>query len=185
MNVKSVLLAAAMLVCMLSAQGKDGDSGSGSGSSGSGSSGSSGSESTRDGGGTWSSNSSRSSDPVLVSVWSAIDKKDWARAQALLGAALANNSGDPTYHSLYADVIRNGPRPYDMDLVLWHYAQALRIDSGLGGAHRHIGQAYLGVRDLPKAKEHLAALGRICFFGCKELTELRRTVELFEVGQKQ
>jgi len=60
-----------------------------------------------------------------------------------------------------------GPNP-DMDEVFKHYAEALRIDPKHKGAHEYMGEAYLQMNDLARAKEHLAALDKICFFACEE-----------------
>jgi hypothetical protein len=38
--------------------------------------------------------------------------------------------------------------------------------------------------DLPKAKEHLAALDRICFFGCEEYSDLKKAIAEFEKRRK-
>src|SRR5262245_3531034 len=42
------------------------------------------------------------------------------------------------------------------------------------------GRAYLMVGDLPKAKEHLAALDTLCFFSCAEYRDLKRAIERYE-----
>ena len=34
--------------------------------------------------------------------------------------------------------------------------------------------------DLPKAKEHLAQLDKLCFFSCEELRDLKKAVQEFE-----
>ena len=38
--------------------------------------------------------------------------------------------------------------------------------------------------DLAKAKEHLAQLDRICFFGCAELTDLKKAIAEYEKQRK-
>jgi len=48
------------------------------------------------------------------------------------------------------------------------------------GAHEYIGEAYLMVGDLGKAKQHLAVLDRLCFFGCEEYDDLKRQVAAYE-----
>jgi len=60
------------------------------------------------------------------------------------------------------------------------YEKALAIDPKHLGAHEYIGEAYLMLRDLPKAKEHLATLDKLCFFSCEEYRDLKKAVERFE-----
>jgi len=55
-----------------------------------------------------------------------------------------------------------------MSLVFKHYNEALRIDPEHRGAHEYLGEAYLMVGNLAKAKEHLAVLDKLCFFPCDE-----------------
>ena len=114
-------------------------------------------------------------DPVLERVSIATEKKDWPTAQAALRDALARDPRNPEYHNLYAYSLRKGASP-DMDLVFKHYNQALALDPKHRGAHEYIGEAYLMVGNLPKAKEHLGVLDKLCFFGCSEFTELKNAI---------
>jgi hypothetical protein len=122
-------------------------------------------------------------DPVIEQVVAANGRQDWARSQALLCEALARDPGNADYHNLYAYAIRKGPSPA-MDLVFKHYHEALRIDPKHRGAHEYIGEAYLLVGNLGKAKEHLDALDRICFFGCEEYKDLKKAVAEHEAKAK-
>ena len=123
-------------------------------------------------------------DPVLTAARAAIADQDWARAQAGLKDALAANPGNADYHNLYAYSMRKGPNP-DMDLVFKHYQEALRIDPKHRGAHEYIGEAYLQVNNLPKAREHLSALDRLCLFPCEEYTDLKKDIAEYEAQHKQ
>jgi tetratricopeptide (TPR) repeat protein len=123
------------------------------------------------------------SDPVLDGASDAAARKDWTRAQAILSEALAKNPGNADYHNLYAYSIRKSVNP-DMNLVFKHYNEALRLDSKHRGAHEYIGEAYLMVGNLPKAKEHLSALDKLCFFPCQEHTQLKRAVSEYEAKRK-
>ena len=98
----------------------------------------------------------------------------------MLKVALQSSPNNADLHNLYAYSIRKGPNP-DMDLVFKHYGEALRIDPKHRGAHEYIGEAYLMVNNLPKAKEHLTALDRLCFFGCEEYTDLKLAIAAHEV----
>jgi tetratricopeptide (TPR) repeat protein len=60
------------------------------------------------------------------------------------------------------------------------YEKALALDPKHKGAHEYIGEAYLVLGNLPKAKEHLAKLNSICFFSCEEYRDLKKAVEQYE-----
>jgi hypothetical protein len=136
------------------------------------------------GGGGPTGDESATADPVIASAKAAIAKKDWAGAQAGLKQALATTPGNADYHNLYAYSIRKGPNP-DMAAVFQHYDEALRINPKHVGAHEYSGEAYLMVNDLPKAKEHLAALDRLCRLGCEEYTDLKKAVAQYEASHKR
>ena len=122
-------------------------------------------------------------DPVLEQVANATARKDWPQAQAILRDAIAGNPGNADYHNLYAYSIRKGANP-DMSLVFKHYNEALRLDPRHRGAHEYIGEAYLLVGNVPKAKEHLSALDKLCFFPCQEFSDLKRAVSDYEAKGK-
>jgi tetratricopeptide (TPR) repeat protein len=123
------------------------------------------------------------SDPVMDGVSEATARKDWPRAQAILREALAANAANADYHNLYAYAIRKGANP-DMSLVFKHYNEALRLDPKHRGAHEYIGEAYLMVGNVPKAKEHLTALDKLCFFPCQEHSDLKRAISDYEAKRK-
>ena len=118
-------------------------------------------------------------DPVLEKVSAAVQRNEWAAAQAMLRNALAADPRNPDYHNMYAYAIRKGDKP-NLDLVFKHYNEALRIDPKHRGAHEYIGEAYLMIGNPAKAKEHLAALDKLCFFGCEEYTKLKKALADFE-----
>jgi Tfp pilus assembly protein PilF len=118
-------------------------------------------------------------DPTLEQARAAIQKKDWPAAQSILRDAVARDSSKADYHNLYAYSIRKGANP-DMSLVFKEYNQALSIDPKHKGAHEYLGEAYLMVGNVEKAKEHLAQLDKICFFPCPEFSELKTAITEFE-----
>jgi len=126
----------------------------------------------------WSSGS-KAEDPAVKTAKGAIAAGDYASAQLALKVALATDPSNADLHNLYAYSIRKGANP-DMALVFKHYQEALRIDPKHRGAQEYIGEAYLMVGNLPKAKEHLAALDKICFFGCEEYDMLKKAVAAYE-----
>jgi tetratricopeptide (TPR) repeat protein len=125
-----------------------------------------------------------SADPVLQQVGEATSRKDWAAANAILRDALAKAPENADYHNLFAYTMRKGANP-NMDLVFKHYNEALRINPKHRAAHEYVGEAYLMVGDLGKAKEHLGQLDKLCFFPCEEFTDLKKAVADYEVKHKQ
>ena len=97
----------------------------------------------------------------------------------MLRPALAKTPGNADYHNLYAYSLRKGPSP-DMDTVFKHYNEALRLEPRHRGAHEYIGEAYLMVGNVHKAREHLTQLDRLCFFGCEEYSALKKAVQEHE-----
>jgi tetratricopeptide (TPR) repeat protein len=122
-------------------------------------------------------------DPVLQAANAAIAKDDWVAAQITLKQALASNDQNADYHNMYAYSLRKGANP-DMKLVFFHYEEALRINPKHRGAHEYIGEAYLQTGDLAKAKEHLAALDKLCYFGCEEFTDLKNAISKYELAHR-
>lgn len=57
-----------------------------------------------------------------------------------------------------------------------YYAQALAIDPDHKGATEYLGELYLEIGDVGKAKRQLARLDAICDFGCVEREDLARLI---------
>ena len=131
-------------------------------------------------GGAWST---ATADPVLERFGEASSRKDWARAAEVARDGLASNASNADYHNLYAYAIRNGASP-KMDLVFKHYNEALRLDPKHRGANEYLGEAYLMVGNLTKAKEQLGVLDKLCFFPCKEYSDLKKAVAEYEAKGK-
>ena len=123
-------------------------------------------------------------DPVLEKASAATARKDWATAQSVLAPAVAASPDNANYHNLYAYSIRKGANP-DMSLVFKHYNEALRIDPKHRGAHEYIGEAYLMIGNVAKAKEHLGQLDKLCFFSCAEYTDLKKAIAEYEKTGKR
>jgi len=123
-------------------------------------------------------------DPVIRAAKDGIAKQDWLGTQALLKKALLANPGNADYHNLLAFSTRKGPNP-DMNLVFAEYAEALRIDPKHRGAHEYLGEAYLQVNDVAKAKEQLALLSKLCTFGCEEYSDLKQAMKQYEMAHPQ
>lgn len=127
--------------------------------------------------------SSAPADPVMERGMALVERKDWGGAAGIFRDAVARDAGNAGYHNMYAYSLRNQPKPA-MDLVFKHYNEALRLDSKHRGAHEYIGEAYLMVGNVAKAKEHLGVLDRLCTFGCDEYTMLKKAVAAYEAKRK-
>jgi Flp pilus assembly protein TadD len=136
------------------------------------------------GGGGDSGTMAAPADPVIQKANEAIDRKDFVAAAAVLREALATSPGNADYHNLYAYSLRKGPNP-NMDMVFQHYDEALRLDPKSRNAHEYIGEAYLMVNNVAKAKEHLAQLDSLCFFPCSQYSDLKKAVAEYEAKHKQ
>ena len=122
-------------------------------------------------------------DPVLERVSAATARQDWAGAQSILREAIARDSRNADYHNMYAYTIRKGATP-DMNLVFKHYNEALALDPKHRGAHQYLGEAYLMVGNVAKAKEHLGVLDQLCFFPCDEFSDLKRAIGEYEAKRR-
>ena len=118
-------------------------------------------------------------DPALERYSAASASQDWAGAAAAMREALSREPGNADFHNLYAYSVRKSSNP-DMNLVFKHYNEALRIDAKHRGAHEYIGEAYLMVGNVAKAKEHLGTLDKLCFFGCAEFSDLKKAISEYE-----
>jgi Flp pilus assembly protein TadD len=121
-------------------------------------------------------------DPALAAIQSAVQRSDWPQARTLARAGVEKNPSNPEYHNLYAYALRMGANP-EMDLVFKHYNEALRLDPRHRGAHEYLGEAYLMVGNLAKAKEQLKVLDDLCFFSCQEFTLLKKAIADYEAKQ--
>jgi tetratricopeptide (TPR) repeat protein len=135
------------------------------------------------GGGGGGAADTRPSDPVVERATLATQREEWANAQGLWKEVLSRNPSDAEYHNMYAYSLRKGPSP-DMSLVFKHYNEALRLDPKHRGANEYLGEAYLMVNNVAKAKEQLATLDKLCFFPCKEFSDLKRSIADYEAKGK-
>lgn len=120
-------------------------------------------------------------DPDYAEGKQAIEQKNWARAIVSLNKAGVKDARNADIHNYLGYAYRNSGQ---MDLAFKHYEQALAIDPSHRGAHEYLGEAYLMVNNLAKAEEHRAALDRICFFPCKEFTELKEKIAAYKSNAK-
>jgi len=112
-------------------------------------------------------------DTELEKAKTAISRKDWAGAQAVLESYTAVNPRSADGFNLLGYSLRN-LKKYEESLVA--YNQALSLDPKHKGAHEYIGIAYIQMGQLDKAKEHLASLEKICPYSCEEYRDLKKAI---------
>ena len=63
-----------------------------------------------------------------------------------------------------------------LDAAISYYSAALKLNPDHRGANEYLGEYYVEIGDMSKAKAQLKTLDRICKFGCEEAEELRRWI---------
>jgi tetratricopeptide (TPR) repeat protein len=116
-------------------------------------------------------------DPDYTAGVKAIKANKFADAIPLLQRVVDRDAKNAdAYNWLAYATRRNG----DATAALPLYEKALAIDPKHRGAHEYIGEAYLILGNLPKAKEHLARLDSLCMLGCSQYRDLKKAVEEYE-----
>ncbi|GIL39541.1 tetratricopeptide repeat protein [Roseiterribacter gracilis] len=113
------------------------------------------------------------SDAKFQAAVSAIKAKQFESAIPLLQEVQTRfpNSADVNNYLGYTH--RKVGKP---NIALGFYQAALKINPNHRGAHEYLGELYVEQKDLPKAKEQLAALEKICG-KCEESEDLKRHID--------
>jgi len=106
-----------------------------------------------------------------------IDAKQYQQAIDQLEKALAKKPRDADLLNLTAYSHRQLGH---LDTALGLYQKALEIEPKHLGANEYMGELYLKMGDLEKAKGRLAVLDSACFFGCEEYDELKTAIEKYQ-----
>jgi Flp pilus assembly protein TadD len=130
---------------------------------------------------TSGSNSSVQTDApdVLVTARQQISAKLWPQALAELKRVNATSNAD--WNNLMGYSLRKSSPP-DLAGSEKFYNEALRIDPKHKGALEYSGELYLMKGDLPTAEKRLAALSKVCTFGCDEYTDLKKAVDRYKAN---
>jgi len=116
-------------------------------------------------------------DPQYTAAVKAIKANEYAKAIPLLeGVVSREDKNADAYNWLAYATRKTGKLAASLPL----YQKALAIDPKHKGAHEYIGEAYLMLDNLPKAKEHLSTLNSLCFITCGEYRDLKRAVDAYE-----
>jgi len=76
-------------------------------------------------------------------------------------------------------------RLHDPERALAHFERAIALNSRHRAAHQHLGEFYAAAGNLAQAREHLAALDRICLIPCAERADLQSAIARFAVHGTQ
>ena len=96
-------------------------------------------------------------DPMYADGVKAVKRGDYATAIRLFEAIVVRDDRNADAYNWLAYSTRQAG---DAQRAVPIYQKALAIDPKHRGAHEYIGEAYLVLGDLPKAKEHLAVLDK-------------------------
>jgi Flp pilus assembly protein TadD len=119
----------------------------------------------------------KAEDPDYAAGSTAIRAGQFAAAIPLLERATARDPRNADAHNLLAYATRRDGDPAGAIPI---YQKALAIDPKHRGAHEYIGEAYLMLGNVAKAREHLARLDRLCTFSCSEYRDLKKAIETYE-----
>jgi predicted Zn-dependent protease len=118
--------------------------------------------------------------PEYTAAVKAIKAGDYKKAIPLLETVTAREPRNAdAFNWLGYAVRRNGDPAGSIPI----YEKALAIDPKHKGAHEYIGEAYLTLDNLAKAKEHLSRLDKICVFSCSEFRDLKKAVDTYETSK--
>jgi tetratricopeptide (TPR) repeat protein len=121
----------------------------------------------------------RPEDPDYTAGVRAIKAGQYTEAIALLERVVARDGANADALNWLAYAVRRSGDPARSIPI---YQRALAVDPRHRGAHEYIGEAYLALGDLARAKEHLARLDRLCVLPCSEYRDLKRAIEAYEKG---
>jgi tetratricopeptide (TPR) repeat protein len=116
-------------------------------------------------------------DPDYTAGVRAIKANRYAEAITLLQGVVGRDARNAdAFNWLAYATRRNGDPAASLPI----YEKALAIDPKHRGAHEYIGEAYLMLGNVARAREHLARLDSLCLLPCSEYRDLKRAVEQYE-----
>ncbi|HET6606549.1 MAG TPA: tetratricopeptide repeat protein [Rhodopila sp.] len=111
--------------------------------------------------------------PDLSRVRAAIKAHDYKTALAELKALEPENPHPDVYNLMGYALRKSG----DRSQAMIYYNKALALDPSHKGALEYQGELYVELGQLDKARENLRKLGKLCWFGCEEESDLKAAIE--------
>jgi tetratricopeptide (TPR) repeat protein len=110
--------------------------------------------------------------PDLTSVRTKIKAADYRGAFAELKVLADTNQHADVYSLMGFSLRKMGDHP----TALTFYKKALDFNADHKGAREYLGELYVDMGDLPKAREQLAVLTKLCPQGCEEREDLEKVL---------
>lgn len=111
--------------------------------------------------------------PDLSKVRKKIEAKDWSGAIADLNALIDSGVQHADVYNLLGYSLR---RSGDLKTAYTFYRKALEFDPDHKGALEYLGELYVEMGEVTKARETVARLQKLCPSGCEELADLQKVV---------
>ncbi len=115
-------------------------------------------------------------DPNYVAAKKLIEAGTFAEAVPLLEQVVA---ADPKNADAYNYLGYSQRKSGDRQAALGNYQKALALQPDHRGANEYLGELYLEMGELDKAKERLDVLDSACFFGCDEYRDLKQAISTY------
>jgi Flp pilus assembly protein TadD len=109
-----------------------------------------------------------------------VDAQDYKGAVALLSGFVGT---DPTNADAWNYLGYSERKLGNFPSALAAYGKALALQPEHRGANEYLGELYLQMGDLAKAKQRLAVLDKACWLPCDEYTELKGQIDAYEAGR--
>jgi tetratricopeptide (TPR) repeat protein len=129
------------------------------------------------GGGGGGAKPAPSKSPEVSKAEKLIKDKKWDEAVQVLQAAAETDGSNADVFNWMGYAERNRG---NTDAAFADYEKALRLDPKHLGAHEYVGETYLIVGNVEKAKEHLGALRDLCGTRCKEYKDLAKDIQEYQ-----
>jgi Tfp pilus assembly protein PilF len=111
--------------------------------------------------------------PDLSAVRAQIKAKQYAAALVQLKALAVNYQTADVFSLLGHALWKTG----DPTQGMVYYNKALALNPGHKGALEYQGELFVELGQIDKAKENLARLNKLCWFGCEEASDLKEAIE--------
>ena len=111
--------------------------------------------------------------PDLTAVRAKIKAKDFKSALVDLNVMVDKGVQHADIYNLLGFSLR---KTGDYAKALTFYKKALDFDAEHKSAHEYLGELYVETGQMPKAREHLAILEKLCPQGCEEREDLAKAV---------